>query len=387
MSSISLDGVSDIFDRETPFCDKDCKSARLAIDFVNAACSALFYKIISTAYILGRTRHSNEMHRYYALRASNEKDKIRAVLLKCFTYKRYGSEIVDFSENGGARLNDMITNTHLKIWQKGRSGKTLSERESQTLQFMYGPEIVDHWNRNVGMQIHFQHLGLKRGCCLGMSLDFISSYLREQKSGKSSLECIMAIAPRFAQGASEQAQMAQLSQEAWLEPYVSDQSQIGQLNRWFRQEKDKVSQLPPKDRIEALQDLVREFYQKIACIAEDVPSVDMALLKDLTKGFAFEPEDAMYRFDISHPSDRSEFLAFSDFVHNVEPGVFVVFLRDKNLSGHAIVFIKTEEGKDFIFDPNRATLAVDPAQSAIRLIEITRSIRFSSLAFVPIALN
>ena len=63
------------------------------------------------------------------------------------------------------------------------------------------------------------------------------------------------------------------------------------------------------------------------------------------------------------------------------------FLRDKNLSGHAIVFIKTEEGKDFIFDPNRATLAVDPAQSAARLVEITRSIRFSSLAFVPIGLD
>ncbi len=377
MTSISLDGASNICDFE--IYDKDFKPARLAIDLVNAVCSALFYKIISAAYILGRTRYSNEMHRYYALRASDEKDKILAVFHKWSTYKRYGRDIVDFSENGGARLNEIITNTHAKIWQKGRSGKTVFEKELQTLQFLYGPEIVEQWNSAVGMQIHFRHLELKKGCCLGMSLDFISSYLQEKKSGKSSLECIKAIAPRFAHGASEQAQMAQLSQEAFLEPFVSDQSQIGQLNRWYYQEKDKIAQLPPKERLEAQRDLIRAFYQKIALIAKEMPSVDKALLESLSKGFAFAPENAMFRFQIN------AFDSLNEFVRNVQFGVFVVFLRDQNLRGHAIVYIKTEEGKDFIFDPNTATLAIDPAQSADRLAEITRSIHFNSLAFVPVA--
>jgi hypothetical protein len=385
MTSISLDAISDIYDIDIPFCDKDFKSARLVLDLVNAVCSALFYKIVSSAYILGRTKYCHEMHRYYSLLASNEKDKARSVYYKIMTFKRHGSEIIDFGENGGSHLNQVLANTHLKIWQSGRFG-TQSKKEQQTLEYMYGSEIVDQWKYDTGMEIHFNHMNLKAGCCLGMSLDFISCYLKELESGKSFVECAKAIAPQFAKGASNQAQMAQLCQDALIESYTSPQSPFVQVQKWFSEEKDKIAYLPTKDQLSAYHKLFDQFYKKLDLLTHELCELEMHVLKDLTKGFAFESLDQAYRFAIGSSSDKQN-AELNHFIQSAKQGVFIVGLRDKMLRGHSIVFIRTGEGKDIIFDPNKGTLAVDSRLSAARLVGITKSIGFNKISFVPINLK
>lgn len=65
---------------------------------------------------------------------------------------------------------------------------------------------------------------------------------------------------------------------------------------------------------------------------------------------------------------KTEKADFENFANDLPNDVYSVETCPE--PAHAMVYIKTEEGKHIIYDPNLAILAVDPSVSATRLYEI-----------------
>ncbi|HEY2811684.1 MAG TPA: hypothetical protein VGJ00_09910 [Rhabdochlamydiaceae bacterium] len=294
---------------------------------------------------------------------------------------KHKNEIIDFSENGGRRVDETlwensgedILSAKIKILQTIDD----NEEEYKALQCLYGVETVDRWVRTVGIQ----NLGLLQrkkmlnGCCAGMSLEFISSYIQQLKAGKAPEESIKVIAPRFAYGASKLAQIAQIFESALIKQNGSrsDKSKE-EIDRWYKEEKQRIAQIQPRNPM-AIVNLMESYNARLIALLSELTArleqKPILLNKSIGKAMGLEVEETgVRRFENPNPARKAAMQpAFKAFIENLPTGIYELTLsaRFDKLSDHAICFIKTNSGKHFLFDPNYGTFALKPESAAAHL--------------------
>jgi hypothetical protein len=230
----------------------------------------------------------------------------------------FGEEIVDFSNNFLTAFTEQLS---------------IAELEN-----LYGRDNLLYWMNLSSDKMFVNKKGVEgvakrdmfEGRCWGMSLDFIALYLEQKKSSPelSDFTVVKQIAARFPKGASNRAELAQVcAQVLERKPSLDESSWNTPELSW---EEEIIDWLGDADRL-------------------------------LAKGFGFSMGEM-----ISHVGSPSR-----EFFDDLDFGVYSAGFRFNNWeSGHAISFIKTEEGKNYIFDPNYGILAVDAKDFSERMKKI-----------------
>ncbi len=285
------------------FMDKDHKNLRVLSEVVNKIGLLTLGRLFMESDI---SLSSDDKLYYYNLSQYQEKKVMELYSCWCL----FGEEVVDFSYNALPRYVGLMS--------------------LEDLQDLYGKEEIDRWasfktDKWYIDKTAFFNLAkrpMSEGRCYGMSFDFIASYLEEMKSKDSSLEAIKHIASSFAKGASNRAECAQICQSAarlYSYPNAWDHAASRSTGKEFYWGL-------PNALVESMDDLLAQGF-------------DLTLNKSMIKREDQDPQD---------------------FFSELSNGCHLVLLTDTlSNAAHAIALIKTDSGKQYIFDPNFGTLAVD----------------------------
>ncbi len=309
--SICLLNKFDLFVKNNiVFCDKNFKYIRFAADYMSSVCLSLVYRIIAVAVSFEYTSDFKNRDRHYISLAECEDNKILALKKKFFIFQKHGSEIVDFSENGGLRVDQVLLQaldendfclsmTKLKISQSARSNlESTHVAELQALKRMYGSETIDDWADHFQVRAFLHRDRTMHGCCSSMTLDFISSYLQQIKAGKAPLESIKAIAPNYAYGASKNAQIAQIFYSAVHQKlrthYVN---RLDQLLEFYKKKSENIIRLPMHEQSTALRMLTTKCHEKGEKLKDNAKLAKLRVANTIEKAFGIAAQSqAIERF-------------------------------------------------------------------------------------------
>ena len=297
-------------DSSDVFMDKDHKNLRVLSEVVNKIGLLTLGRLFIESDI---SLSSDDKLYYYKLSQYQEKKVMELYSCWCL----FGEEVVDFSYNALPRYVGLLS--------------------SEELQDLYSKEEIDRWASlktdkwyiDKAALLDLAKRPMTEGRCYGMSFDFIASYLEQMKSCDSSLAAIKHIASSFAKGASNRAECAQICQSAArLYSYP---------NAWDHA---------------ASRSKGKEFYWGL-------PNALVESMDDLlAQGF-----DLTLNKSVMQREDQDT----EDFFSGLFNGCHLVLLTDTfSDTAHAIALIKTDSGKQYIFDPNFGTLAVDPENFSLR---------------------
>jgi|GEM_PF-5910867 len=237
------------------------------------------------------------------------------------TWCLFGEEVVDFSSNVLPAFTENLSVEELE---------ELYGRENwlKWMNLSTDKMYIDKQNvQDVARRDMFE------GRCFGISFDFIALYLEKKKTHPelSTFDIVKQLAPIFRKGASDRAELAQICS------LLSERK-------------------PPESSEESSWTTPEPSYEEwIVSLIKDMGDL-------LAKGFGF----TLGRSLLCSGKPKSESL------ESLDPGVYSLMIRfeDTSRHGHAIFVIKTEEEKEYIFDPNYGTLAVDKENFGTRLEEI-----------------
>lgn len=296
------------------FCDKNYKWVRVNADLLSQTCVALFYKIVAAICWIFNSYYShlfNEHANYILLKGNNHFE----------AYLDFGSEVVEFCVN-----SVLLKETHSE--ERRRFSKQCHQQINESgLPFfeksLRRPEVG------------------KDGCCVGISFDFVSCYLKEMRSNSTPLNAIKEIAPRYADGAPWKAEIAQKYYDATYPP-------------------EEETPAPPQQRSSLLKHCTK-LKRQVKTKEKETPRQSRSKMLATIFGFKIlEPH-----------SFKKESHDYKSQINQLEEGVYIVNTHtSKKHYGHALVFIKTKEGPHFIQDSNIATLQIDPKDSTERLLQI-----------------
>ena len=337
------------------FCNKNFKSIRVYANATSRLCLSLFYNIISCYY---RWIGSHAFQNYYQSIAYYHYNRGWNQL---YAYLTFENEIINFSINSLQIRKDFFTNDDVIS-------------KAKTLRNLYGSVNLERW-----LKIQEKHFFLdenelhskavvKRGCCVGMSLDFISQYL---KSERPPLETVQSITSSHKKGASNEAHLAQIFFESLrLQKNIETQ---------LRADGHSFLQTLPDDQYQKLakeclgmENLMTRYKEICPKFLQTNQKIYAGKYQPIAKNFGIVIDVdslSIYRCREDHGGKFINDSAFSAFVNNLLNGVYLVRFLSKSGTGHIIVYIRTKT-EHFIYDPNLATLVVDLGVSASRLAEI-----------------
>jgi hypothetical protein len=297
-----------------PFCDKKFKHVRLIAEYVSRTCLALIYIIAAGSSWIFNAKTS---HHYCSLAQLEFSRSI-----KWSSYLDHGNEIIDFSVN-------CLTHAH--------------EPDLELFKMRFGAEEVDRIYKMLFPDDGEKMERKSRGCCWGMSMDFIASYLEQMEEGKTSLEAAQCIAPHFASGITDRAEVSQIFYPG---------CRMGRDDFFRRCDMEALYQaLGERDGVSLIRDVpfYNEVIHPILHLHSEKPVVHV-----------------MDKFVEVGPT-------FENFIEDIPEGSYEITIYFKSWGkdvAHSIAFIKTSEEKHVIFDPNVGTLAIDRDQSADRLEKV-----------------
>ncbi len=369
---MSLGAVANVADvrSSNAFCDRDFQCIRVVADSISRLCLALFYEILSLcSWVV-----SSAVSHHYASWASYQTNR---AVNQLGAYLSFGSEVVDFCINSSTRVKELLPN---------------HTTENEALRNIYGDAAIDRWSQIGTAKIPLDKARLSRremasdGCCFGMSLDFISHYLTEVRSGKTPLQAVKAIAGRYVDGAPDEAQLAQTfyaaldtssllaTEKAALEPNFNAKND--EVQSWLKAEQHRIKGLGHREMPEQLTNLQDQLAKKMQNLRTETIRDTFTIraqveeMQDEIMVNTFGCTSHMVSIYVCEEPNEDAFLEFEKIVNTLPHGTYHVGLSPDTHAGHAIVYIKTGTGEHFIHEPNFATLAIDPAASAARLWKI-----------------
>lgn len=209
------------------------------------------------------------------------------------------------------------------------------------LKKIFGDRTIDEWLalETSNIKIDRDKLGtlLQNGMCFGMSLDFISLYLKAIKSGKSSIHAVAAVAPLYEQGATDQAIITQTFYSSFKFSNVFQQS----INQTFQLDKIGLELAGHKVSLHT-QHLI---YKKLG--------LSVRRLNIIT-------------------STQINKIDWQKMVNEFANGAYLLLIKNSTvLMGHAIVFVK-EGNQCFIFDPNIGTVSMSNQAAGMQLEQLVQ---------------
>ncbi|QYF48353.1 hypothetical protein RHABOEDO_000494 [Candidatus Rhabdochlamydia oedothoracis] len=277
-----------------------------------------------------------------------------------FTYIKFGNEILDFSLNTPNKIKDFREIDEIKA-----------------LKNLYGDTIINQRIKKIQDTCaisKLRRLEIGEGCCLGMSYDFISSYLMNVKLGKPPLEAVVS---RYKDGAPDKAVLEHIFYSATHGPIPYEEQKnfvdkyFSKIEEDFERKKESLAKMTVEEQYAALAQIKLDFNIQLNKIKELPLKYYLKNEEDVISSYELTinmNESAVYKF-----KKREEELSFENFTKNLIAGVYKIGILLEGHKGHAMVYIKTKEGQHIIYDPNLGILAVAPSVSATKLYEIVKS--------------
>ncbi len=298
----------------TSFCDRRFKCLRLAVDCILKIYLSIFYTALSyLAYPFSEkfSHQASDWSHIYALQGG-----------RFFVYLKYGNQLIDFSFNFSLRMH------------------------KKTMEEAFDKEDVERWTQNAApfgslIKEKLHPMRTRPGCCVGMSLDLISTYLQEVRKGNSSIKAIRIASSKMSEGSTEEAELAQIFATA-LDPQPAIDRRVG--NKWilgFHGEELATVPIAPQ----------------LAC-KEDYLCDSFGLREGKARGHLYSvPQETE-----SPPKN------YVDLMNRLENGAYQIMLESREMPGHSLALIKTSDTYYF-FDPMLGTLAIDPKEAAAAIWE------------------
>lgn len=182
------------------------------------------------------------------------------------------------------------------------------------------------------------------GWCYGMSVEFISDYLKHRAKGKQPMEAIKATSPAYIDGASWRAELIQYAEHHLSDPRLTRKEGLAALEN-FTSETCR----PPQEKVCMTLFGENDGVRNPWCEFLSLSSESIHETSDFEEGMK-TPTSANAR----------------ESIEALAEGVYLTTLSGDKKAGHAIVFIKTNENC-FIFDPNEGTYSFPTEKAADEL--------------------
>lgn len=324
-----------------PFCDE--RWPRLKV--LGAVISNLFFTTIYrlTSYLTWAFSRKN-YHHFRQLADYHEKLLWTRLLV---SVKHWG-QIIDFSLNSSMRMKELTPAS-----------------EYEALKEMYGEKVVASWFADVPKDKLTRLEMANDRACMGMSIDFIAQYFKELRSGKTPLEAIKTIAPRYAQGAPDEAVLMQIFYKAthrktWVNPDTSKE-----FEKWISDREYEIFKISEPEKRQKEQDkFYAEFREKIEKEKQRLTQKLGLYLKD-KYGPVVQKRGLLIQEVVPFVAESEgipkEWLL--NQLQSLKEGSYLTALSSSaHQSGQAMVLIKTKDSY-FISDPSYATLALSLNQA------------------------
>ncbi|NGX63444.1 MAG: hypothetical protein KR126chlam6_00856 [Candidatus Anoxychlamydiales bacterium] len=316
------------------FGDKYFKFARVTIDSTCKLYIALFYKALSySTWIFSKD--------YYAYYKNKAIFYFAQAISKPYSYSITGDKIIEFSLN---MFSSLKNRDFVKV------------KKFEDLKSYYGKDTISLWESVGTEKIPLKKdsldalKDLSDGCCAGISLDFISNYLKEIKAGKTPIDAIKSISYRFKKGASKEAELAQIFYQ-FLDDSAFVAAKIKKASEHLEESSKKFFE--SLKQLEDIQNL-DELYKASELLIEETRKSGQEQMNNLAygKSLTYKPIAKKFGLNIQKPNtlattikDKDRVANFKEFVQNLPNGAYLVQVPE-----HAFIFIKTDNDS-YIFDP------------------------------------
>ncbi len=295
----------------------------MLVDSTSAICLGGFYRSVSKCCRvfdekIGEYYYS--LSCYYLSKGTSE----------FLTYNLFGSSVVGFSINYSQRIHRSFP---------------ASVNQIDTLKKIYGEKSIDSWAGIGTAEIPLDKTKLIKsmmeidGYCVGSSLCFISQYLQKVKSDISPMEAIKAVSLYYANGAPDEAQLAQIFYQSL------DMTQL-------------TSKVLSQFTVSCYEKLMNNFpvpreFKELEQLAKKLkPVVGLERIGLVARKYNLIRGNQQVHVFYNHIDVERKIM-------DLEEGVHLVNFFAKNTIPHAMVIIKAKE-KCFIYDPNFGILSVNP---------------------------
>jgi hypothetical protein len=333
---------------------------------------AIFFKIAAVLIWICSSRLAhrfNSWGNYYCSRA----------LFPLIAFTQYGRQVIDFAVNTSKRIKELDETYKIDALEK-----------------MYGHKAIASWSKIGTQEIALQREKLapremmKEGCCLGMSFDFIDHYLQEITAGKTPIDAVKAVAPRYAEGAPDEAVLGQIFYSALdisrarEKQWTLLKSTVGKNLRHAKKAlQESEARLRTFVGKKNFADEFAKHKKKSQQIEKDVETYNLNALV-LSHGTGQEQctrivaekmglilkKSAVYTINESKTQTMSG--DFQQLVDQLPEGAYQIGLfSNKSSAGHSIAFIKTAS-QCFIHEPNFATLQSSRVEAAKMLWKVSK---------------
>ncbi len=339
-------------------------------------CHNLFNSVISISKFLltNKCKYFFQSKYYYSSLYNLEK------------YKKFSRVIINFSSNN-----------HNRIMKVHRAG-------IETLQKFYGKEKIANWmqlEEKTGMSLQLLDIDLLRpgkgGCCFGMSLEFLFHYLQLEKKGIDSFKAVKSISTLFSKGITKEALLIQIfyksvgdANKNRFDPIMNELdgkltdigNEIKDLNeqRKLLYNKIKDAEKDAEKDLKLLDEKIKLINEKYAFLFQLHNDKLMRLKAKkisnevIAEHIGIKIEKSCDSLTLKKEIEENILLEeIENFINKLPNGAYQgIISDDSDKPTHAVVFIKTdgEEQKNFIFDPNVGTLAIDKTQTALELFKV-----------------
>jgi len=223
-----------------------------------------------------------------------------------------------------------------------------------------------------------------RGVCMGMSLDFISHYLRNQKTIADPLDNIKQVSQLFAEGATREAQMTQMlhhaqkTEKLTTMTHKQKKNEAKQLIKRMESLKAELNSLNRKKGLPR-----KESYQLLVNLKRINHKVDElgSEIKKLNKKYeVIRYKKMLHQLGLIHHLKLKDHITlldenlsikqtpedFQNYIDKLSAGAYILSLHSAT-ANHAMVYIKSDQKTGFVHDPNFATVKLVERQHATDL--------------------
>lgn len=350
------------------FYRKKCKCFRVTLDALSSIIKFLFFKILAGAcwllYLRTASSHYSQMGSYFLHRTNHFS-----------AYTMFGHSIINFSMNCQRKPNGLG-----------------SVNELHELKKIYG-SCFDRMRKSVDstdfpIQIEkLKRLPIQNGICLGASLDFISRFLRLNRTWKNWFENVERISQLFKDGGTPESQIFQILYHAQDTKKMRDdwdaqrQKLQKDMNDFDAQEKTleeeekkKASLLSGAEYRQALEKLLSNRSERQSEMIAKWKATNYQLngqlktqrIQPLASGLGLKIalKHILIDDDIREASPPE---IFRKTIRELTAGAYVVGLSGTkdSMGHHAITYLKKSDNQGCIFDPNYATIAANSADAQV----------------------
>lgn len=303
---------------ESSFQDQSCKLLRVAARCLNSLISSIFLSVVAAGACL-LLQHSCAKD-YFSKAGYHFERMVGAII----GYATFGSRLINFGINHSGPTEDTVLNARFEQWYCSASSDRLPIDRSK-----------------------LKHIS--SGICLGISMDFISRYLKLLQRSTDHAACVRQVSQLFCEKGTIEAQITQILYEAQdmqvlrkslTNDFYRVQSQLKQTSRSI----DQITEETTPQELERIlnQSVVVKLptEQEIREIRYKQLAKNLCLDVSLTK--SFEGTGTVEELD--------------GLLQSLEPGAYILVNKYKNSKkGHAMAYIKISNEIGYLHDPKYGT--------------------------------